>query len=140
MSVPRSVSRLFPNVEEVRNSATSVEISVTDNDCKTGRKKAPSECALAKAAKRQYKVDGAIIGMCYSYLIKGRQATRFKTPETVAREITSFDRHHDFAPGDYKLSKCSPSINNGRKAKHSGSRRVNRIVHTHTARVRVMEK
>jgi hypothetical protein len=43
-------------------------------------------------------------------LIKGNTAYRYITPESVVREIISFDRHQDFAPGDYGLR--SPSKSN----------------------------
>ena len=80
-----------------------VEISVSRKDCKDAKKLNPSECALARAARRELHADGVIIGMQSSYIIKDRIAMRFATPESVRREIVSFDRHQDFAPGDYYL-------------------------------------
>lgn len=88
----------------------SVLVTVTKHDNSSGRKKSPSSCALAKACVREMKVDGAIINLGFSYLIKGDTATRFKTSESVGREIVSFDRHQDFAAGkNYRLSKVGPS-------------------------------
>jgi hypothetical protein len=40
---------------------------------------------------------------------------RYKTSVAVGREITSFDRHHEFATGnDYLLSNVPPSSRLGR--------------------------
>ncbi len=143
MSVPRSVKRLFPQVEQVVEAKRPVKVSVTERDCAAGKRLQADECALAKAAKRQYRADGAVIGLTSSYIIKGKRAIRFETTDAIAREITSFDRHHDFAPGDYCLSAVRPSQRRGgRKPKrpHSGSRRVKRIIHKQTVRVRQMPK
>lgn len=140
VKVPRSLRRLFPEVEECSDSEQRVEVSVKQQDCNDGKQKRATECAMAKAAKRQFKVDGVVIGLSRSYIIKGKKAVRFKTPESVAREITSFDRHHDFAPGEYHLAPVSPTSRMGKPAgtKHSGSRNANRKVHRATARVRVL--
>jgi hypothetical protein len=59
---------------------------------------------MAKALERDKDYDGAIISTSVAYLIKGDKATRFRTPEAVTREIISFDRHADFAPGRYSLA------------------------------------
>lgn len=135
---PRFLRRQFPQVREVFDSRKAVEIEVQAHDAVIGKEKQPTECALARAAKRQYQADGAIIGMNYSYIIKGARAVRFHTPVTVQREITSFDRHRDFAPGRYKLSPVSRSQSLGveRREPHSGGRTEHRVVHKQTARVR----
>jgi hypothetical protein len=136
-TLPRSVKRLFPNVTEVVDSDVSADVLVTRKDCgKEARRKAPDECAMARALKRQYKADGAVIGISRSYLIRGDKAVRFLTP-------ASFDRHHDFAPGAYKLS-AVPSVqrlgkpDNRRDRHHSGPKRQSRVVHQRTVRVRAL--
>lgn len=144
ITLPRSVKRLFPQVETAVDSNKNVEVSVLPRDCKEGKSFDPAECALARAAKRELKVDGVIIGLTSSYLIKGTQAVRFDTPESVQREIVSFDRHQDFAPGEYYLRPKAPTTRFGsgprkRKGKHSPTTPPKRKIH-HSARVRVLDK
>jgi len=137
--LPRSVKRLFPQVTQAYDSDKIVEVTVNRKDCKTGKKKDPNECAMARAFKREMHVNGAIIGLTNSYLIKGDKAIRFATPESVKREIISFDRHQDFNPGEYILVPPPPSKRLGtKKHKRSGSHKPTRTCHR-TARVRVIE-
>ncbi len=141
MSSLHTIQKLFPQVEEVVDSRKTITISVTAADGHRAKKKDPYACALAKACTRQGIAEGAIIGVGYSYLIKGRKATRFKTSVPVAREITSFDRHHDFQPGEnYLLSKISPTnrLDRIRKPRKSGPHHK-RVVH-HTANIRILRQ
>lgn len=96
------VQKYHPNVTKVVDAKKRVTISVTEKDCRYARKSSPDKCAMAKACEREY--DGAIISMSTAYLIKGEVATRYKTPPSVSREIVSFDRNHDFRPGEYTLN------------------------------------
>lgn len=125
MSALSMVQKLFPSVTEVKDAEESVAITVTKKDNAMGRKKDSSHCALAEACKRQKIADAAIIGLTSSYLIKGNIATRYLTSVAVGREITSFDRHQDFAEGrGYLLGKVPKSIRIGVKHKggtHNGS-------------------
>lgn len=143
VKLPRAVKRLFPNVETVVDATKPVEISVNRRDCKESKRLNPSECALARAGRRELKSDGVIIGVSTSYVIRGTQAIRFETPESVQREIVSFDRHQDFAPGDYYLTPKAPSMRLGESTKRYGrsnkNKTVKRKIH-HSARVRVMPK
>jgi hypothetical protein len=143
--LPRSVRRTFPNVKHAIDATKSVEVSVEAKDCKDGKRFNPSECALARAAKRELHADGVIIGMSSSYLIKGDTAMRFETPESVRREIVSFDRHQDFAPGDYYLTPKSPSTRFGitHSKRDREDTRTNKVVRRKvhkSARVRVLPK
>lgn len=141
VKLPRSIKRMFPNVNHAVDATKAVEISVNRQDCKAGKRMDATECALAQAAKRELKVDGVIVGMSVSYLIKGNEAIRFATPASVRSEIISFDRHQDFAPGDYHLipKSATSRFGSGYRAKHKGgtSKTVKRKVHK-TARVRVL--
>lgn len=108
------VRKYFPQVNRVVDSNKSVTVSVQSRDSVEGKKKDPAGCALARACQRLPGTDGAIINIGFSYLIKGKTATRYKTSVGVGREITSFDRHQDFAEGgDYVLSKVGPSARLG---------------------------
>ena len=81
-----------------------------------------------------------------SYVIKGKSAIRFATPERVQREIVSFDRHQDFAPGEYHLTPKSPSSRLGKshrceKRRPGGAGKTpKRKVHKSNVRVRLLEK
>jgi len=139
--ISRFLRRHFPNVEEVADATKPVKVIVKSSDSVTGKRKAPTECAMARAMKREFDADGVIIGLSRSYIIKGRKAIRYHTPDTVARELVSFDRHHDFAPGIYSLSPMSPSSlqRSGTGTPSSGSNPA-RIVHKRTVRVRTLKE
>lgn len=110
------IRKHFPNVNHVKDATKSILVTVADKDSKTSTKKDPEHCALANACKRLKIADHAIIGIGYSWLIKGDVATRYKTSTAVGREITSFDRHQDFAAGqDYRLSRPAKSAQLGKK-------------------------
>jgi hypothetical protein len=104
------INKQFPHVTKVVDADESIHVSVQKRDSTKGNRSDPSSCALAKACLREEKADGALINLGFSYIIKGNVATRYKTSVAVGREITSFDRHQDFAPGnDYLLSRVPPS-------------------------------
>lgn len=141
------VRKYFPYVTTVKDAKEGILITVIAADSKAARKKDPANCALAVACKRQGIADAAIINVGFSYLIKGNVATRYKTSQTVGREITSFDRHQDFAEGrDYRLSRIGPSAKLGRSKKFmdyptrnlTKQRPSVELVHKHrTTRIRV---
>lgn len=126
VKIPAALRGAFSFVEEVVDATEPIEVIVTEKDCsKDARSLDPSECAMARAVKRQFAAKGAIIGLSKSYVVMGKRAIRFSTPQSVAREITTFDRHHDFSPGEYRLSPVSPSSQFGsvrsRKSMKGGS-------------------
>lgn len=115
------IRRQFPQVKQVVDAKKTISIQVTPQDCASGRKKDPNNCAMVKACVRTKIAEAAIVGVSYSYLIKGDKATRYKTSVGVGREITSFDRNQEFAEGDnYKLSKVAPSNALGKKYPRNG--------------------
>lgn len=138
LTVPRSLHRLFPQVTEVTDARGPIKVTVRPRDCSNGKRMKAKECALAVATKRQYNADGVIIGLTASYVVRGKRAIRFKTPISVAREIVSFDRHGDFAPGEYHLATVAPSqrMGNSGNSRTTGSREDRRKIHKHTVRVR----
>lgn len=111
MPTPKTlIKRHFPQVKRIVDSERTLDVTVTAEDTAAGNKLDPENCALAKACVRQKIADAAIIGISTSYLIRGDTAIRYHTSTAVSREITSFDRHDDFAEGQhYKLSRISPS-------------------------------
>lgn len=113
----------FPQVEKVTDARESILVTVTKRDVDGGRRKEPGSCALAKACVRDQHADGALINLSFSYIIRGKVATRYKTSNTVSREIVSFDRHRDFATGiNYRLSKVAPGARIGYRSPKSAKR------------------
>ena|SRR2546428_357839 len=110
------INKMYPQVKKVYDSNRTIHIEVKDIDCTSGKPNEPDECALAKAIKRQYRSSGAVIGLTHTYIIRGDKAFRFNTSAGVQREITSFDRHKDFASGVYTIGKIAPTARlNSRK-------------------------
>lgn len=103
------VKKFFPGVTDVQDAKTEMHIEVTPHDSKESTKKNHNHCAMAVACKREFKLDGVIISSTTAYLIKGKKATRYKLPESVSREVVSFDRNGGFEPGEYQLSAPSPT-------------------------------
>lgn len=140
--LPRSIKKLFPKVEFAYDSDQAVDVDVQPRDCKGAEPLNPSECALARATKREFNCDGAVIGMSSSYIIKGNKAFRFATPVSVQKEIVSFDRHSDFSVGSYHLPPKPPTARFGAKDTHAGggkNKNAKRKFHT-SARVRVLAR
>lgn len=140
------IQRHFPHVKTVQDADEGLLINVTEGDNTNSTPDDPENCAMAKAVKREKVADGAIIGIAYSWLIKGTKAVRYKTSEAVGREITSFDRHHDFATGqNYRLSPISPASRLGVRQREPGPHNPDatpltpRTIHK-TARIRALWK
>ncbi len=100
-SVLSIVKKYHPEVKTVVDAKKPITIIVSKADCRNGNLKEPDNCAMAKALQREH--DGAIISLSTAYIVDGEKATRYKVPESVAREIVSFDRNHKFAAGEYSL-------------------------------------
>lgn len=149
-NILKRLRKMFPLLEGVEDATEGVIVSVTTADSKGGTKKDPKSCALAKACVRNKLCDAAVIGIGNSYLIRGNVATRYKTSVGVSREITSFDRHQDFAVGkDYLLAKIAPTMRLGYRknfSKPSGPKLTKKletaIVHRQhrTSRIRVVAR
>lgn len=99
------VQRFYPQVTSVKDAKRSLQINVSEADCRSPGVKKHKSCALAEACKSMREIDGAIISISAAYLIKGDTATRYKVPVSVSREIVAFDRSGGFEPGEYWLDK-----------------------------------
>lgn len=138
----KTVKERFPQVNAVADALQSVRIDVKSDDRKKAAPQDFTECAFAKAACRTFNADGAFIGITTSYLIFGDKAVRFHTPESVAREVVTFDRHQDFSTGTYRLSpvsKCrrlgtARRRKSGEKAKRTKS--IPLLMRHYTTRIR----
>lgn len=123
MSRLKIVQKFFPKVKTVVDASHKALIEVSKEDTKSKGIKDHNNCAMAVACKRKFKLDGVIISRSVAYLIKGTQARRFKVPESVSREVVSFDRGAGFSPGKYELSAVPPS---DKKSRETGRDRGNR--------------
>ena len=81
---------------------TGIAITVTPSDVKGSRKVDPEHCAAARAGKRELKKDVHVF-MTRAYVKEKKHWVRYMTPESVSREIVSFDRGSAFVPGNYKF-------------------------------------
>src|SRR5262245_12861997 len=99
------VRKFFPKVKKVTDADENVILEVSENDSKSGSRKDHNNCAMAKACARHFKAQGVIISVHTAYIVKGEEAIRFHLPESVSREVVSFDRNAGFEPGTYELAR-----------------------------------
>jgi hypothetical protein len=116
-------AKKFPNVKTAHDAYSPIKIRLQTKDTAASKQKAADECAFARAVCREMDADGAYIGMVESCVIVDDKVIRFQTPESVRREIVSFDRHRDFRAGEYQLSAVCPKrrLGNRRKVKAPGT-------------------
>lgn len=103
------VRKFFPQVTTVVDANRNASIEVTSKDAASKAVRDHNGCAMAVACKRKFHLDGVIISRSVAYLVKGTQARRFKLPESVSREVISFDRGAQFAIGKYELAAVPPA-------------------------------
>jgi hypothetical protein len=109
----RNVKHFFPKVTKVNDADENVIVEVTNRDTAHAKVRDHVTCAMAVACKRTFKADGVIIAVSIAYLIKGDTATRYKLPESVSREVVSFDRNAGFDEGVYHLRKVGKTARLG---------------------------
>lgn len=111
------VKEKFPNVKKVVDANKEITIHVTSKDTQSAKVKQHRECAMAVACKRQLdNCTGAMISLKSAYIVKNEVAYRFIVPESVSREIVSFDRKAGFSAGEYKLQPPSPALKLGSRS------------------------
>lgn len=96
-------------VRSVVDASRHIKIEVTSSDNQSSEVKKHTACALAVACRRALKLDGAVVSRAMAYLVRGSEATRYRLPNAVSREIAAFDRGASFEPGLYQLRKPEPS-------------------------------
>jgi hypothetical protein len=120
MTALEIVRKFHPDVESVKDSNKPLIIEVTKKDAQSTAVKNHKDCAMAVACKRQLKADGVIVCLTTSYIIRGKQATRYKNTEAISREVTSFDRKAGFETGIYELARVPKSSRIGTNNKRHG--------------------
>jgi len=108
-NLPKNVQAAFPQAVGVIDADEPIMINIMHEDVQGAESYSEINCAAARACKKMYGVDGAFIGRTVSYLLRGTILTRYRTPPSLTEEETSFDRHGDFAVGNYRLSAMSGS-------------------------------
>lgn len=114
------VQKFFPKVATVEDAKRGIWVEVTEQDSTSSDAKSHKSCVMAVACKRKQRADGVIISLATAYVVKGSVATRYKIPDSVSREIISFDRGASFSPGEYMLTAPTPSQKLGGSS-HRGS-------------------
>lgn len=109
MSTLKTIQKDFPNVKEVVDGKRRRIFEVLPEDVERAEVKSHKRCAAAIACKRTFHLDGVLFGVQTAYLVKGKKAVRYAVPETVSREITSFDRKGPFVAGVYHVRPVCPS-------------------------------
>ena len=104
-----NVQKYFPNVESVEDAKEPITVEVTKQDNRSAKVKNHQACAMAVACKRLTKADGVIVSVMTAYVINGTKATRYTLPESVSREVVSFDREAGFDPGVYQMIPPCPT-------------------------------
>jgi hypothetical protein len=97
------VKKFFPNVSTVSDGKKTVRVEVTKKDSNSSTVKNHKGCAMAVACKRTFDLSGVVISRDRAYLVTGDKAVRYALPESVSREVVSFDRNAGFAEGEYAL-------------------------------------
>ncbi len=85
-------------------------VTVTDEDVVKAKKADSKHCALARAALRLPNVNAAYFFRSTAFLEYEDKMVRFNLPESVRREIVSFDRAQIMAAGVYQLSPMPASL------------------------------
>lgn len=134
------VKKFFPKVTKVTDATENSIIEVTARDAASKAVRDYGACVMAVACKRKLHLDGVIISRSTAYLIKNGEATRYKLPDSVTREIVSFDRGAGFETGLYQLDSIRPSQKLGarqeraddRSGAHGGKKGKSRFKHVTT--------
>lgn len=113
--VKRIQNHGFKQVTKVVDASNSIPIELLPDDVLKGKRYKPTECAFAKACSRQIRIDGVMINRGSSYLIQGKTAFRFITPENMTRAILDFDKNGHMQPGRYLLRAPALSSRLGQK-------------------------
>jgi hypothetical protein len=104
----QTIQSFYPQVRRVKDAKKPLFLDVTAKDCARGKTGKMDSCALVRAISRT-EGHPALISRSVAYTIEGTTAVRFALPDTVTREIVSFDRTKTFMPGRYRLAKPFPT-------------------------------
>jgi hypothetical protein len=107
---------------KISNSWRGVRFDVTRVDIEQGQPNDPCSCAAALALRRKFKAELVYVFRNVTYVVKGKEAVRFKTPTDLRLETIIFDRGGHFHPGQYDLYAAPLIIAQERKPQRSRAR------------------
>lgn len=85
------------------------KLSVTKADVTGSSKKSPANCAAARTLSRELHTEARVfITRTYIKDKKAKRWVRYLTPNSIGREIVSFDRGSQFETGEYIIK--APSV------------------------------
>jgi hypothetical protein len=116
-----SKKRMYKGLPLV-DAAEDLQIEIKKGDINTARQKDPANCAAANAAKRVLHTE-VEVHVSRIYVKDKNRWVRFITPESISREIISFDRGAIFEPGEYTF-KAPTKGNRLGHYKHEGGERT----------------
>lgn len=105
-------------------------VAVFDNDVVMAKKKNSEHCALARASLRIPGVVAAYFFRKTAFLEYKKKMVRFTLPQSVQKEIVSFDRAQIFASGVYQLTPPPPASTRAYKNADNKARRGGRKLST----------
>ena len=71
----------------IYDATEPLSFEVTKRDISKGGIKEPDTCAMALACKREHNYKDVRIHINYSYVLEKNHWVRYRTPNSVAREI-----------------------------------------------------
>jgi hypothetical protein len=95
---------------DVIDANEEIEVTITPNDIKLGKKKSAHECAAARALCREHHAEAATVHLSRAYIKKNGKWWRYSVPPMLRSEVVAFDRGGNFAPGDYTLKTVQPTV------------------------------
>ena len=95
---------------DVVDADKEIEVTITPNDVRFGKKKEAHSCAAARALCREHDAEMAIVHFSRAYVKKNDKWYRYSVPPMLRTEVVAFDRGGDFAPGDYTLKPVQPTV------------------------------
>jgi hypothetical protein len=99
---------------KVINATKGITITVSNGDIGGADLKAPGNCAMARACKRQLKKEARVHITRMYISVNGGTWLRYLVPQNLKAEIVAFDRGGRFMPGKYKLYAPQPSLRTGK--------------------------
>lgn len=103
-----------------------LELELSRTDITQAIRKNSKDCAFATACKRQFKARAAYFFRTTAWLEYPDKMVRYILPQSMQKEIVSFDRSKIMAPGVYQLSK--PTVSDSKKAVNNrNQKRIDRV-------------
>jgi hypothetical protein len=112
----------------VMDAIGSQKVIVLKEDVARAMKMKSEHCALARAALRIPGVVAAYFFRSCAFLEYPDKMVRFTLPQSVQKEIVSFDRARVFADGVYQISPPPPSSRlTGMRRKSANARKIREV-------------